>query len=88
MSQEAPISVSEHSVATGQVVAQAELSVPTTLNSLSLEMTRLLDTALTAWAEREDVVVQFGKAVEDKSSCFQTRQKPSFVAYSLKRGCL
>ncbi len=50
-------------------VAEAILNVPATLNSLSLEMIRLLHPQLEAWAERDDVVALVITAVGDKAFC-------------------
>ena len=64
-----PIVCSEHSLAGGYVLAQAELSVAATLNSLSLEMTRLLTAALDGWATREDVAAVLITGSGEKAFC-------------------
>ena len=67
--QDAPVILSEHANSAGFVVGQAELNVVATLNSLSLEMIRLLMPALAGWADRDDVVAVVITAAGDKAFC-------------------
>ena len=61
--------VSEHALANGRVLAHLELNVPSTLNSLSLNMVRLMSRALAQWRRREDIVVVVITAQGDKAFC-------------------
>ncbi|MFK7914077.1 MAG: enoyl-CoA hydratase/isomerase family protein [Pseudomonadales bacterium] len=65
----APVVCMEHATASGHVLAQLELNVPGTLNSLSLEMIDLLRPALTHWAQRSDVVAVLITGSGDKAFC-------------------
>lgn len=65
----APVVLREHDTASGHVLAQIELNVPGTLNSLSLEMIDLLQPALTHWAQRADVVAVLIVGSGDKAFC-------------------
>ncbi|MEM7097083.1 MAG: enoyl-CoA hydratase/isomerase family protein [Pseudomonadota bacterium] len=69
MSDNAPLKTLEHETQSGLVVAHAELDVPSTLNSLSLEMTRLLDRALQTWREDERVCGVLITGAGDKAFC-------------------
>ncbi len=53
---DAVVVFSEHKTAAGQIIAEARLNNPATLNSLSLEMIDLLHPALRHWRERTEVV--------------------------------
>lgn len=67
--QTAPIRTVEHVVANDLIVAQAILDVPATLNSLSLEMTRLLDRALRGWLDNDAVCAVVITGGGDKAFC-------------------
>lgn len=69
MSDNPPVLIHEHGVAGGLRVGHAVLNVEATLNSLSLEMIRLLDAALQGWAEREDICAVVITAAGDKAFC-------------------
>ncbi len=69
MSDSPSVLIHEHGVAGGLRVGQAVLNVEATLNSLSLEMIRLLDAALQGWADREDVCAVIITAAGDKAFC-------------------
>ena len=53
----------------GRVLGHAQLNVEATLNSLSLEMIRLLDPALRAWAQRPDVAGVVITGSGDRAFC-------------------
>jgi enoyl-CoA hydratase/carnithine racemase len=69
MSDQSSVLIEEHTTAAGFVVGQAILNVPATLNSLSLEMIRLLTPALRVWADRADVAAVVITAAGDKAFC-------------------
>ena len=69
MAAEDPVLLSEHPLEGGLVLGHAELNVPGTLNSLSLEMTRLLDAGLRAWAARDEVAGVVITGSGDKAFC-------------------
>jgi enoyl-CoA hydratase/carnithine racemase len=51
-----PVLLFEHATPSGHVLAEAQLNVEATLNSLSLEMIDIIGPALTRWAARDEVV--------------------------------
>lgn len=53
----------------GMMIGHAELNMESTLNSLSLEMVRLLHPAIDAWAERDDIVCIVITAAGDRAFC-------------------
>ncbi len=53
----------------GMMIGHAELNMESTLNSLSLEMVRLLHPAIDAWAERDDIVCIVIAAAGDRAFC-------------------
>lgn len=61
--------IEEHSNSAGFVVGQATLNVESTLNSLSLEMIRLLTPALQDWSSREDVAAVVISGAGDRAFC-------------------
>ena len=69
MVDQTPVAVSEREVAGGRVVGHAQLQVENTLNSLSLEMTRLLMAAYQDWSSREEVVGIVITGAGDKAFC-------------------
>ena len=69
MAADDPILLTEHALTGGHILGQAELNVPGTLNSLSLEMTRRLDSGLRAWADRDEVVAVVITGSGDKAFC-------------------
>ena len=64
-----PVLFKDLTTTTGHVVGHAELNVESTLNSLSLEMVRLLRPALQAWRERDEVVAVIITAVGERAFC-------------------
>ena len=69
MTADSPVVVAEYPVAGGRIVGHAQLSVPSTLNSLSLDMTRLLHKAYDDWAAREEVAAIVITGSGDKAFC-------------------
>lgn len=69
MSQQQSVLIQEHPNSSGFVVGHAVLNVETTLNSLSLEMIRLLTPALQDWALRDEVAAVVITAAGDKAFC-------------------
>lgn len=61
--------IKERAVGQNLCVGHAELNVEGTLNSLSLEMIRILHPALQAWADREDVVGVVITGAGNKAFC-------------------
>ncbi len=61
--------VQEHGVNDGLIVGQAILNAEATLNSLSLEMIRGLQAALSGWAARDEVCAVVITAAGDKAFC-------------------
>jgi len=61
--------LTEHANSAGFVVAQATLNVEATLNSLSLEMIRLLMPALQDWAARDEVAAVVITGAGDRAFC-------------------
>ncbi|NKB97480.1 MAG: enoyl-CoA hydratase/isomerase family protein [Pseudomonadales bacterium] len=53
----------------GMMIGHAELNVESTLNSLSLDMVRLLQPALDAWEERDDIVCILITAAGERAFC-------------------
>ncbi len=66
---EAVVVLREVPVAGGRAVGHAELNVESTLNSLSLEMIRLLAPALEDWRRREEVAAVIITARGEKAFC-------------------
>ncbi len=63
------VAFTEHRLSDDNVLAQAELNVESTLNSLSLEMVRLLDDALRGWMDREEVVAVLITGAGNRAFC-------------------
>ena len=63
------IVVNEYVLPNGRRLAHAELNVPATLNSLSLEMIDLLQPAIDGWADRPDVVAVLITGAGEKAFC-------------------
>ena len=64
-----PILISEVETLNGHIIGRARLNVEATLNSLSLEMVRLLTPALLDWQEREEVVAVVISADSERAFC-------------------
>ncbi|MEX2476729.1 enoyl-CoA hydratase/isomerase family protein [Marinobacter sp.] len=64
-----PMVFEEWSTADGSHIAVARLSMPKTLNSLSLEMIRLLTPQLKRWAEDSSICAVWLEAEGDKAFC-------------------
>ena len=64
-----PVIFSDLETTSGHFLGHAELSVESTLNSLSLDMVRLLRPALKAWAKRDDIVGVVITAAGDRAFC-------------------
>ena len=69
MSNAPAVVVSELPAASGLFIGHAMLNVEATLNSLSLEMIRLLHAALEDWAGRDDIAGVIITAAGDKAFC-------------------
>lgn len=65
----APVLLFEHATSSGQILAEAQLHVEATLNSLSLEMIEIIDARLQEWAEREEVVAVLFTGAGDRAFC-------------------
>lgn len=63
------VQFSEQDTSSGHVLALATLNEERTLNSLSLDMVRLLQQALNDWAERDDVVAVIIQGAGDRALC-------------------
>lgn len=61
--------IEEHTNSAGFVIGQAILNVEATLNSLSLDMIRLLTPALKEWSVREDVAAVVITGAGDRAFC-------------------
>lgn len=61
--------IEEFVLPNGQCLAHAELNVPATLNSLSLEMINLLQPALEGWAQRAEIVAVLITGAGDRAFC-------------------
>lgn len=59
----------EHVLPNGRRLAHAELNVPATLNSLSLEMIDLLQPAIDNWAKRDEIVAVLITGAGDRAFC-------------------
>ncbi len=66
---EQPVLIEEHRNTAGFVVGQATLNVESTLNSLSLEMIRLITPALHDWASRDDVAAVVITGAGERAFC-------------------
>lgn len=66
---EQPIIFEEWTTTGGELIAVARLNTPRNLNSLSMEMIRLLKPQLTRWAEDERVCAVWLEAEGDKAFC-------------------
>ncbi len=64
-----PVVFEELATENGYVIGHAELNVESTLNSLSLDMVRLLHPAISAWSVREEVVCVLITAAGDRAFC-------------------
>lgn len=64
-----PVVFEELKTDSGLVIGHAELNVEGTLNSLSLEMVRLLHPAISAWSTRQDVACVLITAAGDRAFC-------------------
>lgn len=65
----APVLFEEHVAANGRRIGIATLNAPKTLNGLSLDMARLLDAQLVAWANDECVAVVVLQGAGEKAFC-------------------
>ena len=63
------VTFEEYALPNGRQLAHAELNVPATLNSLSLEMIDLLQPAVDSWAERADIVAVLITGAGDRAFC-------------------
>ena len=61
--------ITEHTNSSGFVIGQATLNVEATLNSLSLEMIRLLMPALQQWSTRDEVAAVVITGAGDRAFC-------------------
>ncbi len=66
---EAPVLFEERAAANGRRIGIATLNAPKTLNGLSLEMARLLDQRLQAWADDEGIVLVVLQGAGEKAFC-------------------
>ena len=64
-----PVIFTDLDTSSGHVLGHAQLNVEATLNSLSLDMVRLLRPALKSWAERSEVVAVVITAVGERAFC-------------------
>jgi len=67
--QNGPVTFQELTLNDGLKMGHAELDVPATLNSLSLDMIELLDPKLREWAGRDDVALVVITGAGDKAFC-------------------
>ena len=63
------VKISEHRTHDGLIIGHAELNRPSALNSLNLEMIRLLDPCIRDWADRDDVVLVILTGSGDRAFC-------------------
>jgi len=66
---EAPVLFEERATANGRRIGIATLNAPKTLNGLSLEMARLLDAQLQAWASDAAIVMVLLQGAGEKAFC-------------------
>lgn len=66
---EAPVVFEERATANGRRIGIATLNAPKTLNGLSLEMARLLDAQLHAWASDAGIVMVVLQGAGEKAFC-------------------
>jgi enoyl-CoA hydratase/carnithine racemase len=66
---EAPVLFEERATGHGKRIGIATLNAPKTLNGLSLEMARLLDGQLHAWADDKDIAVVVLQGAGEKAFC-------------------
>jgi enoyl-CoA hydratase/carnithine racemase len=66
---EAPVLFEERATDHGKRIGIATLNVPKTLNGLSLEMARLLDGQLHAWADDKDIALVVLQGAGEKAFC-------------------
>jgi enoyl-CoA hydratase/carnithine racemase len=66
---DAPVIFEERTTLDGRRIGVATLNVPKTLNSLSLEMVRLLDAQLGSWASNTDIVLVVLQGAGEKAFC-------------------
>ncbi|MCZ6619414.1 MAG: enoyl-CoA hydratase/isomerase family protein, partial [Gammaproteobacteria bacterium] len=64
-----PVLLYEHAVNNGMVVVEARLHAEATLNSLSLEMIKILSGALSGWALRDEVVALLITSAGNRAFC-------------------
>ena len=64
-----PVIFTDLETSSGHILGHAELSVESTLNSLSLDMVRLLRPALKEWGARDEVVAVVITAAGDRAFC-------------------
>ena len=64
-----PVLLFEHTTPNGNIVAEARLNSEITLNSLSLEMIRILSPMFSDWAARDDVVALLITSVGERAFC-------------------
>ena len=64
-----PVIFADLETSSGHILGHAELSIESTLNSLSLDMVRLLRPALKAWGARDEVVAVVITAAGDRAFC-------------------
>ena len=67
--QGASVALYEHETKGERILAEARLNAPTTLNSLSLEMTRILRPALSAWRDDDRVAALLFTGTGDRAFC-------------------
>ena len=65
----ASVVLREHQAGGGRIVAEAHLNVQRTLNSLSVEMTRIITPALKAWGQDERVAAIVFTGAGDRAFC-------------------
>jgi enoyl-CoA hydratase/carnithine racemase len=66
---EAPVLFEERAAANGKRIGIATLNAPKTLNGLSLDMARLLDARLHAWAKDDGIAVVVLQGAGEKALC-------------------
>lgn len=66
---EAPVTFEERVAANGSLIGIATLNAPKTLNGLSLDMARLLDRQLAAWAGDDRVAMVLMEGAGEKAFC-------------------
>jgi enoyl-CoA hydratase/carnithine racemase len=69
VSEHSSVVLTEHSLASQLVLAEATLNVESTLNSLNLEMIQLLTQALDNWSKRPEVVAVLLTGAGEKAFC-------------------